>query len=55
MKYNNQIHPFHLVDPSPWPLIASIGAFSLTSGTVMFFHGYNGGTSTFFFGFFLFY
>jgi heme/copper-type cytochrome/quinol oxidase subunit 3 len=53
MKYNNQIHPFHLVDPSPWPLIASIGAFSLTSGTVMFFHGYNGGTSTFFFGIFL--
>jgi hypothetical protein len=30
-KLNNQIHPFHLVDPSPWPLLGSLGALSATS------------------------
>jgi cytochrome c oxidase subunit 3 len=38
-----QKHAFHLVDPSPWPLFASISAFSSTVGGVMYFHGYNGG------------
>jgi len=38
-----QKHPFHLVDPSPWPLTASTGAFRRTTGTVMGFHGYRGG------------
>ena len=33
MKFvNNQTHPFHLVDPSPWPLTAAIGGFTLTTG-----------------------
>nr|UCU06872.1 cytochrome c oxidase subunit III [Potamometra linnavuorii] len=36
MKKQN--HPFHLVDPSPWPLTGSIGAMTLTSGMVMWFH-----------------
>ena len=36
-------HPFHLVDPSPWPLVSSLGAFAATSGGVMYFHGYSGG------------
>jgi len=37
--------PFHLVDPSPWPFVTSTGAFVLTSGTVMYMHGYEyGGT-----------
>lgn len=31
-------HPYHLVDDSPWPLIAAIGAFFLTSGLVKWFH-----------------
>nr|AZQ21936.1 cytochrome c oxidase subunit 3 [Arcoscalpellum epeeum] len=31
-------HPFHLVEMSPWPLTASIGAFSLTSGLSYWFH-----------------
>nr|YP_009648553.1 cytochrome c oxidase subunit III [Tetraphleps aterrimus]QCE31840.1 cytochrome c oxidase subunit III [Tetraphleps aterrimus] len=35
MKQN---HPFHLVDYSPWPLTGSIGAMTLTSGMVMWFH-----------------
>ena len=33
-------HPYHLVDPSPWPLIASIAAFVLTFGIVQFMHDY---------------
>lgn len=36
-------HHFHLVDPSPWPLMASLGALALTSGTVLFMHNYYGG------------
>jgi len=41
----SQKHPFHLVDPSPWPLTASTSAFVITTGTVMYMHGYNGGGS----------
>jgi len=40
----SQKHSFHLVDPSPWPLIASFSALMLTFGGVLFMHGYvNGG------------
>jgi cytochrome c oxidase subunit 3 len=38
-----QRHPFHLVDPSPWPLFASLSAFTSTIGGVMYMHGYIGG------------
>nr|YP_010478197.1 cytochrome c oxidase subunit III [Nesophrosyne sp. 295 GMB-2012]UVI59641.1 cytochrome c oxidase subunit III [Nesophrosyne sp. 295 GMB-2012] len=31
-------HPFHLVENSPWPLTASMGIMTMTSGTVMWFH-----------------
>lgn len=37
-----QKHPFHLVDPSPQPLVASTAAFMITSGSVGQFHGYSG-------------
>jgi len=33
-------HPFHLVNYSPWPLIRSIGAFSIVSGLIKWFHQY---------------
>ena len=46
MERNYQKHPFHLVDPSPSPLTASIGAFCWLSGTAMYFHGYVGGFFT---------
>jgi len=48
---NTQKHPYHLVDPSPWPLIASFGCFFFTFGLVMFFHGYLGSSSLIFTGF----
>nr|YP_009536174.1 cytochrome c oxidase subunit III [Nemorilla maculosa]AYM35205.1 cytochrome c oxidase subunit 3 [Nemorilla maculosa] len=41
-------HPFHLVDYSPWPLTASIGAMVTVSGMVKWFHQYD--TSLFFLG-----
>nr|CTP93712.1 cytochrome c oxidase subunit III [Pseudoniphargus gorbeanus] len=31
-------HPYHLVEKSPWPLMASMGAMMLTSGLVKWFH-----------------
>lgn len=31
-------HPFHLVDPSPWPLIASIATLILAIGGVLYMH-----------------
>ena len=32
-------HPYHLVDPSPWPLVGSMSALLLTGGGVMWMHG----------------
>ena len=32
-------HPYHLVDPSPWPVVGSIAAGVTTVGAVMFMHG----------------
>nr|YP_011011072.1 cytochrome c oxidase subunit III [Cymoninus sechellensis]WPW49240.1 cytochrome c oxidase subunit III [Cymoninus sechellensis] len=36
MNINN--HPYHLVDQSPWPLTGSIGAMTMTTGMVLWFH-----------------
>src|SRR6267154_6563990 len=33
-------HPYHLVDPSPWPLVGAVAAGLLTTGAVLFMHGY---------------
>jgi len=32
------IHPYHIVDESPWPLFGSIGGMFITSGIVSIFH-----------------
>ncbi|MEQ8389085.1 MAG: cytochrome c oxidase subunit 3 [Alphaproteobacteria bacterium] len=32
-------HPYHLVDPSPWPVVGAIAAGLLCLGTVMYMHG----------------
>lgn len=43
-----QTFPFHLVEPSPWPIVTSFGLLNLTISAVMYFHGYNqGGLSLF--------
>lgn len=42
-KYLKTTHSYHLVDPSPWPLVASLGAFMLTSGLTLYMHKFIGG------------
>jgi cytochrome c oxidase subunit 3 len=37
-------HPFHLVEPSPYPLLASFALLTLTLSGVMTFHGYYNGS-----------
>lgn len=34
-------HSYHLVDESPWPLLASLGALIITGGLVKWFHLYS--------------
>nr|YP_009445926.1 cytochrome c oxidase subunit 3 [Eucheuma denticulatum]ATX68868.1 cytochrome c oxidase subunit 3 [Eucheuma denticulatum] len=46
-----QRHPFHLVDPSPWPFVASLSAFSCACTGVMYMHAYSKGSFLFFFSF----
>jgi cytochrome c oxidase subunit 3 len=46
-----QRHPFHLVDPSPWPFLTGISALTVTSGFVMYMHYYSGGFYLFLLGF----
>lgn len=35
-----QFHPYHVVDPSPWPLTTSIALFVLTTVVVLNMHGF---------------
>jgi cytochrome c oxidase subunit 3 len=48
---NKQLHSFHLVDPSPWPLVAAFSALMITFGGVLYMHGYFGGGFLWRFGF----
>lgn len=41
---NSQKHSFHLVDPSPWPIVSAFSALVLTFGAVLYMHGYFGGS-----------
>ena len=34
----SQQHPYHLVEPSPWPAVGSAAAFITAIGGVMFMH-----------------
>jgi len=36
-------HPYHLVEPSPYPYMAAFASLGLTTGAVMYFHSYNNG------------
>jgi len=45
-NFVSQKHAFHLVDPSPWPLISGISALMLTFGFAMYMHGYTLGRFT---------
>lgn len=41
MEVTEKHHPYHLVDPSPWPFVSSMAALITTMGTVFAFHGIN--------------
>lgn len=41
--FGTQSHPFHLVNPSPWPLAASCAALMSTMGGVQYMHNFKGG------------
>lgn len=35
---NNRRHLFHLVNPSPWPILSALSAFTLVSGFAFYMH-----------------
>lgn len=41
---SHQTHPYHLVNPSPWPALGSLALFIGTLGGAMYMHGRTGGT-----------
>jgi len=43
MFSSKKYHPYHLVSPSPWPLLISIAAFAVAIGATMYMHGYRNG------------
>ena len=42
-KHDYQAFPFHLVEPSPWPILTSFSLLTLMLGAVMYFHGFSYG------------
>jgi cytochrome c oxidase subunit 3 len=48
-----QHFPFHLVDPSPWPILVSFSLLNLTIGAVLYMHGFNNGGAILTVGFIL--
>jgi cytochrome c oxidase subunit 3 len=48
-----QHFPFHLVDPSPWPILLSFSLLNMAIGAVLYMHGYYNGGSILTIGFIL--
>jgi len=40
MSVHSPRHPFHLVDPSPWPFFTGFAALFVTSGTALYMHSH---------------
>ncbi len=36
-------HPYHIVDPSPWPFLMTLGVLATTMGLVLYMHSYEAG------------
>ena len=36
---HEQHHPYHLVEPSPWPFMGAASGFVLAVGGIMYMHG----------------
>ncbi len=43
--FHGNKHPYHLVEPSPWPLVGALSALALFGGAVMFMHEATGGAA----------
>lgn len=43
LPYRSQAHPFHIVDPSPWPFLTAFSAFTFVTGVAMYMHYYSKG------------
>ena len=41
------LHPYHIVNPSPWPLVAAFTAFFLVLGLVLYRHAFTLGFTLF--------
>jgi cytochrome c oxidase subunit III len=41
MASSTQKHPYHIVDPSPWPIVASISAVLMAVGAILMMHDKN--------------
>lgn len=50
---NLQRHTYHMVEPSPWPLLGGMAGFTLMTGAVMYFHSFEGGKITLLLGVYL--
>lgn len=46
-------HPYHMVDPSPWPYISGQGALGVAVGLVLWFQGYEKATVVTLWGLFM--
>lgn len=53
IPFGNFGHSFHIVNPSPWPLIMSIGLFFFTISLIQCFHCYSSWKLNMFIGFFI--
>ena len=52
-KIKFQYFPYHLVDPSPWPILLSFSLLNLAIAGVLYFHGFNYGGALLILGFIL--
>ena len=50
MAHGDIKHDYHLVNPSPWPVVGSIGALFATTGAVILMHGIPHEEDNFFLG-----
>ena len=48
-----QAFPYHLVEPSPWPILTSFAMLTLTVSAVLYFHGFVSGGELLTLGFIL--
>jgi len=48
-----QKHPYHLVEPSPWPALGAMAALTMAIGGVLFMHEHAYGVYAMLFGLFM--